>query len=126
MPYGIMPMMSQVHSQFRSPLQLKKAVSLLGEQSDLQFRLDGFTVLSSTPLSFFRDGETVLIRSPPHQQQQNQEPVRLSAAKKRKRAPEVAGKCGHNHMTRRSSLLTAVAISVPQNSTIVIAPAADD
>ena len=44
-------------------LQLQEAFDLLGEQSDLQLELDGYTVLSNTPLSLFRDGDTVIIKS---------------------------------------------------------------
>ena len=44
-------------------LQLCKAFDLLGADSDLLLELDGFTVISNSPLSLFRDGDTVTIRS---------------------------------------------------------------
>ena len=46
-----------------SCLQLCEAFDLLGAQSDLMLELDGFTVISNSPLSLFRDGDTVTIRS---------------------------------------------------------------
>jgi len=44
-------------------LQLREAFDLLGADSDLQLELEGFTVISNSPLSLFRDGDTVTIRS---------------------------------------------------------------
>ena len=44
-------------------LQLCEAFDLLGADSDLLLELDGFTVISNSPLSLFRDGDTVTIRS---------------------------------------------------------------
>lgn len=45
--------------------QLCEAFDLLGAaaNSDLVLELDGFTVISNSPLSLFRDGDTVIIRS---------------------------------------------------------------
>ena len=38
----------------------------MGDNSDLLLELDGFTVISNSPLSLFRDGDTVTIRSKLH------------------------------------------------------------
>ncbi|KAL0020105.1 hypothetical protein WJX77_000613 [Trebouxia sp. C0004] len=43
--------------------KLCEAFDLLGAGSDLLLELDGFTVISNSPLSLFRDGDTVIIRS---------------------------------------------------------------
>ena len=64
-------------------MQLKTSVTLLGEDMDLSFQLDGYTVLDSNSLSFFRDGDVVLIKSKPKHTQQ---PALLEGARKRKRA----------------------------------------
>lgn len=71
-------------------LQLQKAFSLLGEQSDLHFQLEGYTVLSGSPLSFFRDGDVVIIRNKP-QEQQLQPLALVEGSKKRKRVSVIRG-----------------------------------
>lgn len=51
-----------------SAAQLHEAFDLLGEQSDFQVQLDGYAVLSNSPLTLFRDGDTVTITSKAQQQ----------------------------------------------------------
>lgn len=81
-------------------LQMSPALDLVGDDSGLRFTLDGFTVLEDSPLSLFRDGDTVTI----HSKTQHALPA-LEKRKKRKRLNLTSGMLGQQPATHAHLLL---------------------
>lgn len=69
----------------------------LGAETTLHLQLDGYAVLANSPLTLFRDGDTILISAEPQTATLPQSTADLSLSSKRKRSNQPLALTGTHH-----------------------------